>query len=440
MAFAQKNWSGIFRLLLLPSIVILHTLLIFLRGYFLSIEFTLYPFLRSQGFLPYKDIIDQHFPALMFGPFSLPSLLTSNPWPLLAVFLVVLCLTDIILYSTLIKHKVKLPLVWVILYVLSSVYFSGNVLWLETFVNLFLVLCLRLSFSDRPIYKFIVGLLLSQIILMRPTILPAIILIFYSLSLPAGPYLIGGLFVGFLIPGIYLYRFGLLDSFYRLAIVFNGTIYPQSARLLPAKRQVLMLVLWFAPSLYLYFKNKKYLVILSLFSLLVLIVPRFGFEHLQPLFLCGIVYWAIVSVKPSRFVYLFIFVLFVLNIISAIRHPYGNYFLTPQVQKVSEFVKALPGNTVYLLGASDLIYPLSGKYPPNITYVPSLPWYLAQQAYIDAITNSLKGGYTPILVDHFATVDGKNVVEASGPIIEYIKMNYTQGENLENYVIYYPNP
>ncbi len=426
------------RLFFLLSILILHISLIFLRGYFLSIEFTLYPFLRSHGFLPYKDIIDQHFPTLMFGPFSLPAFLTGNPWPLLAVFLIVLCLTDIILYNTLIKFNVKNPLVWAVFFIVSSVYFSGNVLWIETFVNLFLILWIFLSFSKRPISKFVSGLLLSQIILLRPTIFPAIILIFFGLSLPINLWLLGGAFVGLGIPGIYLYRFGLFDAFYQLTVVFNGQVYPRAAQLFPANRQVLLLTAWLAPTLYTLIKNKRAVLSITLISLLALVIPRFGFEHLQPLFLTATLFWAVSSKRPNTFVYLFIFTFFVLNIASSIRHPYGNYFLTPQVRTASAFIKKLPGNTVYLLGASDLIYPLSGKYPPNFTYLPSLPWYFGQKSFTDLVINSLSGRYTPVLVDYNATVDGYNVVEKSGPILEYIKMNYTEGEKIENYVIYYP--
>jgi len=71
---------------LIPSALLLHISLIYLRGYFLSGEFTLYPYLVSRGFLPYRDLIDQHFPTLLFGPFSLPAILTTNPWPLMGVF------------------------------------------------------------------------------------------------------------------------------------------------------------------------------------------------------------------------------------------------------------------------------------------------------------------------------------------------------------------
>lgn len=422
----------------LPSLALLHLALIFLRGYFLSIEFTLYPYLTTHGFLPYKNILDQHFPTLLFGPFAIPEFLTTNPWPLLALFLTVLCLTDILFYLSLVRFRVKFPFVWLIFYIVSSVYFSGNVLWIETFVNLFLSAWLFLSFSRRPLSQLVSGLLLSQVLLLRPTIAPALLFLFLGLGAPFSLPLFGGLLTGFIVPALYLVQNNLLTDFYRLAIVFNGQVYPGAASLFPAKRQILLLFLWILPAGITLWKNKKFLLLLSLLSFFVLIVPRFGYEHLQPLFLCATLVWALNSPRPPKIIYLMIMILFGLNLVSSIRHPYGNYFLTPEVKSISEVVKRLPGQEIYLLGASDLIYPLSGKLPPQKTYLPSLPWYFTQKDFSDRVISSLGNHKSAVLVDYSATVDGYNVVVSSGPIIEYIKMNFTPEPPIGNYQLFLP--
>lgn len=418
--------------------LIFHIFLTLARGYFLSIEFTLYPYLITHGFLPYKNILDQHFPTLLFGPFALPAFLTTNPWPLLALFLTVLCLTDILLYSSLVRFRVKFPFVWLIFYIVSSVYFSGNVLWIETFVNLFLSTWLLLSFSRRPLSQIVSGLLLSQILLLRPTFAPALLFLFLGFGVPLSPLLIGGLLTGFLIPALYLVRYNLIGEFYRLAIVFNSQVYPPASRLFPAKRQIFLLVLWLFPMGLRLWKNKKFFLLLSLASFFILIFPRFGYEHLQPLFLCATLVWALNSPRPPKIIYLMIVILFVLNLVSSIRHPYGNYFLTPEVKSISEVVRRLPGQEIYLLGASDLIYPLSGKLPPLQTYLPSLPWYFSQKDFTNRVITSLRDHQTTILVDYSATVDGYNVVESSGSIFEYIKINFTPGARMGDFQFFLP--
>lgn len=422
----------------LSSALLFHSSLILLRGYFLSIEFTLYPYLTSHGFLPYKNIIDQHFPTLFFGPFSLPSFMTVNPWPLLGIFIFTLLLTDIFLFLSLIRFKVHHPFIWLIFYIVSSVYFSGNILWIETIINLLISLWIFLSFSKSNSIRLFTGIILSQIILLRPTIIPAAIFMSLGLSLPlSASFFIGGL-IGFLIPGIYLLYYGLINDFLRLAIVFNGQVYPRGALLLPAKRQIALLILWLAPTIYCLVKKQKTILLLSLVSLLALIYPRFGYEHLQPLFLCASLFLALNLSKNKFLIHLMIVILFFLTILSSFRHSYGNYFLTPNVVKISKIVSSLPGGTIYLLGASDLIYPLSGKIPPNFTYLPSLPWYFSQADFVSRVIISLKDKNTPVLIDYTATVDSYNIVDGSGPIYDFIKMNFTPGQKIDNYQIFYP--
>lgn len=425
---------------LLPAAFLLHISLIFLHGYFLSIEFTLYPYLVAHGFLPYQNIIDQHFPTLLFGPFSLPAWLTVNPFPLLLVFLAVLCLTDLFFYAALVRFKIRQPFLWLVFYIVTTAYFSGNILWIETFINLLLAIWFFLSHTRSSLSKFISGLIISQIFILRPTIFLALLLLFPSLSVLPNIFLFGGVLVGFLVPGLYLFNHGLLPDFYRLAIIFNQEVYPHEALLLPAKRQLLYLFLWLVMPIYALAKKRQFFALAALVCLLLLIFPRFGFEHLQPLFLCGIFLWAI-KCQPSKITICFlIVVMFCLNIISSVRHSYGNYFLNPNIQKISDIVRDLPGNQIYLLGASDIIYPLSGKLPPKYIYLPSLPWYFSQPDFVNRLTESLSHKDSWVLVDYTATTDGRNLVESSGDVFKYIRMNFVPGQKIDHYQFFYPKP
>lgn len=427
-----------FKYIFLPSALILHVVLIIARGYFLSAEFSLYPYLVNRGFLPYRDLVDQHFPTLFFGPFSLPSFLTTNPWPLLGLFLVTLCLTDIFFYLSLLRFKVIKSYVWLVFFIVSSVYFSGNILWVETFVNLLLSLYLFLSFSQNNLRKFIGGFLLSQVLLLRPTIAPALLILIISLSKFSWALFLGGL-TGIAIPLLYIFKQGILSDFYLVAIKFNQSVYPQEARALPGKRHIATLLFWLFPAVISFIKNKKILFLIITIFLLILAFPRFGYEHLQPLFFLTTILYAITVKKPNILIYLFILLFFCLNLIAIIRHPYGNYYLTPEVQEISKKIKDLPGQEIYLLGASDILYQLSGKMPPNYTYVPSLPWYLHQKEFNDKIISSLEKSHSLVLVDPQASIDSKNIVVESGNLFDYIKMNYTKGEMIGNFQLYLPN-
>ena len=422
---------------LLPSALILHVALIFARGYFLSGEFTLYPYLVSRGFLPYRDILDQHFPTLLFGPFSLPAFLTANPWPLLALFLGTLILTDIFLFASLIRFKVKLPLVWLVLFIVSSVYFSGYVLWIETFVNLLISLWLFLSFSKNNLRRFVSGFLLSQIILLRPTIAPALLVLSFTFSSLSWSLVLGGI-IGIAVPALFIFRQGIFPDFYHLAIQFNKEVYPKEAMTFPGIREIAFLLIWLAPVVISVIKNKKFQYLAILLLLLPLAFPRFGYEHLQPLYLLAVVFAAITSNKPKLPVYVFIIIFFCLNLVSAIRHPYGNFYLNKEVQEAASEIKLLPTQEIYLLGAPDILYQLTGKIPPNYTYVPSLPWYLHQKDFQKKIIASLETSKIPVIVNPNAQVDGQNILTESQTVFEYIKMNYAEGGNIGSFQLFLP--
>ncbi len=423
-------------LILAVSAFILHASLILFRGFFLTPEYTLYPYLINNGFLPYRDLIDQHFPAL-FSPLSFPSILTNNQWPLLGLFLITLCLTDLFLYRSLINQKVKQPLVWTVFFIVSSVYFSGNILWIETFVNLLLSIFLLLTASKRKIIPFVSGILLSQVVLLRPTIAPALFFLVISISSISPLLLIGGV-LGLLAPYLLILKLGTFNEFYDQVIRFNQSVYPKEAELLPIRRQILEIGFWLLPAIFSFISKKKYLFLIITVFLCLLGYPRFGFEHLQPLLLVVVFLLATTKTRPGIFIYLFIIIFFCLNLVKSIRSPYGNFYLSPEITKNAELIKVLPGDEVYLLGPSDLLYQLSGKLPPNKTYVPSLPWYLHQSSFKEKIIKSLEVSKPPIVVDLNAKVDNINIASESGEILEYIKMNYTNTGKIGSYQLFLP--
>jgi len=324
-----------------------------------------------------------------------------------------------------------------VLFIVSATYFSGNILWLETFVNLLLSLWMFLTFSKNKLRQFASGFLLSQILLLRPTIAPALLVLILSFSTFSYSLVLGGI-IGLAIPTLFIVWQGIFVDFFRQVILFNQQVYPQEAQIFPAKRQAISLLLWLGPVIYSVIKNKKYQYLIIIFSLLFLGYPRFGFEHLQPLFLLAIIFWALLCKKPSIVVIIMIVFFFILNMISSIRHPYGNYYLTPEIKTEAEQIKSIPGIYIYFLGVPDILYQLTNKIPPQYTYIPSLPWYLYQIDFQNKIINSLKDSKSPVLVNFQAEVDGKNIVVESGKLIEYIKMNYTEAEKIGRYQLFLP--
>lgn len=411
-------------------LVVLHLVFIVFRGYFLSPEFTVYPFLTAHGFLPYANLIDQHFPALLFGPFSLPARLTVNPQPLLWLFLSLTAATDLLLFFS-------TSLVWLLLWIAASAWFSGNTLWFETFIVLLFSLILFLRSSRRPLISLARGFLLGLLFLLKPALLPALA-IFLILTGPFSlPFLLAGFLLPILVTALYLFKFQLPTAFFDLTVRFNREYYLPYAAKLPSLRQILEASAVFFPIAFVLVARRRFLAILLVIFAAVLAYPRFEYVHLLPALFLAIYALSQIKIKNTGPLFLFLAVLFVFTFVKAVGRGYGNFYLSAQTQKAALYLRGLPGTSLYLLGGSDLLYPLTDRVPPFFTYLPSLPWYLKNPNFAKRVVDALKiSPGTPVLVDGSASVDGVNIQESSGPIWFYIKDNYQLVETIGNYRIY----
>lgn len=415
--------ASFYQLLMFLLIFVIETCLFFVKGYFLSIEFTLYPYLTSQGFLPYKNILDQHFPSLFFGTFSIPLLSQSSPVPLTFLFLSIIFLTNLFLWLYLKRKKTNFHLLWVFCYSLIYFYFSGNILWVETFVVLLLSIYLYLSSYKNNYSDMVGGLLLSQVILMRPNIAFALLFLVIYLKKINLSTIIGGL-IGLLASFGYLYFNNIIENFVSLAITFNKSVYATHLLIRPSFMQAGIVLLLIAISILGTWTRKKVLILVCLMGSLILIYPRFGFEHLQPFILFLVVALVQDNTFSKQKIFLILVIFLSLNLVSAARHRYGNYFYQPEILRIGNEIKNSDVDFLYLFGASDLIYPLSSKVPPGKIYIPSLPWYLNHTPYQSLLKNSLSQKNTLIVVDTLFEVDGVKLIDSSKSVFEYIKMNF----------------
>lgn len=422
--------------------ILFHLLLVLWQGYFLSIEFTLYPYLSKGGLRPYANIIDQHLPALFFGPFTLPSWLTTNPQPLLFLFLLILALTDLFFYFYLIRTKCLHRRRLLSLFILASLFFSGNILWIETFVVFFLSIILNLSFSKKPLSLLATGFIFSIALFLRPTLLPAFIILYFLLKIKPDRYFFTGLFLPPLIALLYLLRFNLLEPFLNIFFTFNTSVYASQASRLPSLREAIY-VLAFLFTLFIKRWNKSDKILtylLILFSLLPL-YPRFELIHFLPAIFIGC-YLLSRHRRPVNLVSYLLLLFFLFAVVyKADKYDYGNFYLTPEVQQVAETVKKFPGEQIYVLGGSDLIYPLSHRYPTSYIYLPSLPWYLENPRFNDLQLSALKlNSSAPVVINTQSRVGKQSVLESAGPIFEYIQQNYTTIDTIGPYLIMIHQP
>ena len=414
-----------------------HLAAIIAGGYFLSPEFTVYPFLVSRGFLPYVNIIDQHFPALLFGPISLPSFLTTNPQPLLALFLLVTAATDLFFFFSLLRRRVASPEIWLIIWVVMSYWFSGNTFWLETFISLFLAVILFLGQSRRPLVTFAAGFLFGLIALTKPTLFPALVLLFLYLELTPGPVFLAGWLSPVFVTGLYLLKFDLLPSFLYLTLDFNRRFYALLAAKALTLRQLVETSLFFIPSLLLFIKKKQPLSFATILLSLILVYPRFESVHLQPALLLTLFCLAPMIVLKKRLLLPAAALVLAFAIAKNYRHHYGNFYLDAETVKLAGYLKTKPEISLYVFGGNDLLYPLSNRIPPGFTYLPSLPWYWRDASLSQKMVTALSDSFTTtVVVRNKAFLDGANIQASAGLIGEFIKENYRLIGTIGSYQIY----
>lgn len=421
------------------TIVLVHLFFIYLGGYFLSPEFTLYPYLTSVGLKPYLNLIDQHLPVVFFGPLSLPSFLTKNPQPLLALWLTVVALTDILFFKLLEKKKTRNSLFWTALFAISLFVFSGNTLWLETFIVPIILLSLFQTKTSKG--QFFIGILAALAVLIRPTLAPAILLLLIFKKSKLSRYLIAGLAVPLLTTLTYLIYHQLLPSFMNIFFKFNTTYYSALAGQLPTLKQLILVVIVIFPSLIALLRSKRYLPALIVTLSFLLAWPRFELIHLQPA-LAFAIFFSATNNSPGRFNLLILprilfFILILLSIKKLSTVNYGNFYLTNEVREISSYIKKQDQNQIFILGGSDLIYSLSHKNPAGDYYLPSLPWYYQNPDFVVKQIEALKFNKEAlVIINQNSSVNKIPVSIFAKPVFEYILDNYSLTHTISQYQIY----
>jgi len=417
-----------------------HLIAILIRGYFLFPEFTLYPYLVSRGLLPYRQLIDQHLPGLFFGPISLPYYLTSNPFPLLLVFLFTLLLTDLLFFRLLKYHKVRYPLLYLSLFLVSHFFFSGNKLWIETFILPLLLILLLTVNSSSPLLNLVSGFTYGLALVLRPTLLIALFLLQIVFAKKLNRYHFSGFVIYPLLVLIYLGWHNLFPHFWTWGFQFNTSTYSRLALQYPNQLQLTAVVIFIAVPLIVLLKNSQWIKTLTLLSLLLPVYPRFDEERLQPFVLITLLFFS--QSKPGKLPPLFMLVIItLLSAKSLFSPPVGNFFLTEHTRQAALYVSSLPSPEVFVLGGSDLIYPLARKRPTGSLYIPSLPWYLTDSSLTILQLDVLRQNpHSPIVINSTAALANHPITDYTPRVVDYIHSHYTLDQIIGPYYIYTTTP
>ncbi|OGM10523.1 hypothetical protein A2159_01115 [Candidatus Woesebacteria bacterium RBG_13_34_9] len=413
-------------------------------------ELFIYSYLTTKGLLPYKQIIDQHFPGIMFFPINLISIGINTAEKAKFLNWGLVSLNHIFIF--LIARKLFKSNYWVllanVLYLIWHPFFEGFVLWIDTFVSTLLLISYYILIGGwkriEKVKEFIAGLVLGTAFVFKQVILPLVTLLFLYYFLYQKKYrlsyrLLLGVFLPVFLMFVYIIKIDVLKDFLYWTVTFNLTTFAQLGRKYPTFLEILKLgwVFWpaFLAALIIFIKKPiKELIILCIFFIcgMFFFYARSDFIHLQPsLAFCIILMIYLIRIIPKRLLYLlaiFYFLGSMYLLIPFYRWAVNNkqtlFFGEKEERIVSEVRKyANKDDSVFSFATVSHLNYLTETIPPGKVFVFPFPWFMlkAENKILEGVK---KDPPKVVVMDKFAQVEGVNLVSYTPRIKEYIEKNY----------------
>lgn len=402
-------------------------------------ELFIYPYLVSSGFLPYRDILDQHFPGLMFFPLNFFSLGFRDPVSFKLLLILIVTLTSFWIY------KISRSRLSVLFYVLWQPFFEGNQLWLDIFLPLFTLP----AFYFFQLQKwFLTGVFLGLGVVFKQTLIPLAAFVGLSLFLRRNFRGLIQFSLAVLFPSvimlIYFNKLGILSDFWYWTVQFNLSTFAQGGRLAPRLPDLLKLSF---PAILIGYSFVKFPKTRQTIGWLVFTViggiARFGFIHLQP----AVPFFALALGTLGRSSKLGVIFCLVLTF-AWLGYFYSRqnnwlqtkYFDSQSAKLVTEISRRVnPKDKIFLLGVNPHLYPLTSTLPPARTFVFQFPWFIDVAG--DRILNGLQLDPPRLIVyNPESVIDNHYLRDYGSRLVEYIQGNYTFSSQIGQYLIYENRP
>ncbi len=431
---------GKFAIPILLIIILGHVFILTKLIYFPYPELFVYPYLTNHGLKPYSQILDQHFPGLMFLPVNLDNLGMNNEviaryWSMGIIILVHLLLFFIA--ASILKSRKKALLVNV-LYLIWQPFFEGWVLWIDSFLPLLLLPAFY--FHLRKKY-FLTGIFLGLGIVFKQTLIPlgGLVLVWMiwevrdirmvlryitGLVLPVGLML------------LYLFSIGVLADFWYWTVVFNLTVFAKYGTTAPTTFGLIArpLLVYSGGLLLFFLKDRKMAIVLLLFLLgsMAGIFDRADFVHFQPslpfvLLASTLGIYQLFNQKLLKILLLTYSLIAVWWLGIFYKGHISNQvlFFDPQTKLLASKIHSYAdyGQTIFIFGASPGLYQMTKTRPAGNIFVFQFPWFF--KVAEGRILNGIKQDKPNIIVsDRTVKIEDQPITEFGKEIDQYINENY----------------
>lgn len=426
-------------------IVLVHILVLVNSIFFPYPEFFVYPYLTNISLTPYLQILDQHFPGLMFFPVNLASLgfTTVDHFRFLQVAVVILVHFMLNKIAFKISNSLKIALVANILFFAFHPFLEGGVFWIDSFLPLLLLPVFYLLTSTLNAKKaFTIGFLLGLSVLLKQVAvvlaaLVAIHVLFFRKKEQAALSFILGAGIPALALLLFVIKNSVWSEFVFWTITFNLTTYAEMGRKYATLRELLATGVIYLPALFIsvygFFSKRRDLILLSIFFVTSLLYAyaRFDYVHLQPSLVFAILLLVCIAKKIPKKLQEGLFVLYLIPVVLvASRFYIGNFknevkFFGEMEYKVARKVEELTNenDAIFMFGTLPHMYQMTKTRPPGNVFVFQFPWFMNEAEPI--ILQGLKNEPPKVVVrQKSATIDKSSLVEHMKEIEEYISSNY----------------
>lgn len=433
---------------LLTAILLIHILVLTKLIFFPYPEFFIYPYLTNNGFKPYNQILDQHFPGLMFLPVNFNNLGMINEIVARGWLIGVVILTQLLLFFTsrkLLGNNKKALLVS-LLYLIWQPFFEGWTFWIDSLLPLLLLPSLYFAYqfleSKFNKWVFLSGLFLGIGVVFKQILLPLsallfIYLIFRSRKLNTGIYFILGFLPPILLTIVYLFSIGVIKDFWYWTVTFNLTVFSQYGRKLPTLTQIIRLsfILIFAGSAVLERKKWRFeLLAIFIVGALVAIYARFDFIHFQPALPFVLLATALgfesinkLNLKRGAILLYFIVAAAWLTIFYKGHLQDKVFFFDNGTKTIASKVTSLTksGEKIFIFGTVPHLYQMTSTLPAGDIFVFQFSWFLKVAG--DRVLDGLVRDRPNIIIsDRNTEIEGIKIKDYAPKIDDYIQQNYEE--------------
>lgn len=416
-------------------LILLLQIILLARMEFVSYpEFYVFPYLTAHHFIPYSQIIDQHFPGALFFAVNLFTLGFRHPSQLKALLALVVIFQSVYIYRLVRKFgSIKNPNWGVLAYAVYQPILAGNELWYDTLLPLFTLPALDLWLSGN---LFACGLLIGTAIIFKQTILLLAIGVFLFTLFKKGKYPALNFLLGLVPPLLgcfyYFYRLYAFSDFWYWTVKFNFFVYPAVSALAPSFSNLVKISLPFVVTVLAIFQLRKVLFAQAAFLWAVLSslggLSRFDLTHVHASVAFMGILFGLWTGRTHRSISFFVWTTVILFFGLSLRHyrNWGQYrfFDTSTLSLASQISRITrPEEPIFLLGVQPHIYVLSNTLPAGNQFTYQLPWYLSQTA---ANPLSLLQNNPPrvVVMDLTASVDGHPLSSYASGLINFVAQNY----------------